>query len=89
MVETRDETVAQLRKRLGREPTKKEMDAVHEEIIRRAYADMAAAAVFFRDESQDPGFGAANDQPEYWHGPCCVRGSKSEPRQHDLFVGRN
>ena len=50
MGECRDETVAKLRKRFGREPTKEEIDAAYEEVIRKAYADMAATAWMFRDE---------------------------------------
>jgi hypothetical protein len=36
MGETRDETVANLRKRLGREPTKEEINTAREAVIRRA-----------------------------------------------------
>jgi hypothetical protein len=51
MGETRDETVGRLRKKLGREPTKEEIEAAREEVIRRAYADMALAAMSLLEES--------------------------------------
>ena len=50
MAESRDETVAQLRKKLGREPTNDEIATAREAVIRRAYADMAMTAAMFLDE---------------------------------------
>jgi hypothetical protein len=53
MGETRDETIAVLRKKLGRKPTKEEVDAARKTVIRRAYADMALTAIMFLDEKLD------------------------------------
>jgi hypothetical protein len=59
MGETRDETIARLRKRLGREPTKDEIDVGYKEVIRRAYADMAVSAASFLGKGDLP----ASEQP--------------------------
>jgi hypothetical protein len=50
MAETRDETIARLRERLGREPTNDEIATAREAVIRRAYAHMAMTAAMFLDE---------------------------------------
>jgi hypothetical protein len=52
MGETRDTTIAELRKKLGREPTKDEVDTAREAVIRRAYADMAMTAILLKDENE-------------------------------------
>jgi hypothetical protein len=50
MAETRDETIARLREKLGREPTNDEIATAQEAVIRRAYAHMAMTAAMFLDE---------------------------------------
>jgi hypothetical protein len=71
MGETKDETVGRLRKKLGREPTKEEIDAACEEIIRRAYADMALAAMSFLEENDvQPSPKSAGSEP-----PTITRGT--------------
>ena len=53
-METRDDTIARLREKLGREPTEAEIDAQRELLIKRAYAEMAMTALCFEDELSDP-----------------------------------
>ncbi|MBR0689871.1 hypothetical protein JQ594_28440 [Bradyrhizobium manausense] len=48
--ETRDETIAKLRARFGREPTDDEIRTGRNEAIRRAYAAMAVTEMMLRDE---------------------------------------
>ncbi|MEH2561723.1 hypothetical protein [Bradyrhizobium sp. AZCC 2289] len=53
MAETREETIATLRMRLGREPTEDEIRAARDEVIRRAYAAMAVTDMLLRDEAEE------------------------------------
>jgi hypothetical protein len=53
-MKTRDETIADPREKLGREPSQAEVDAARELLIRRAYADMAMTARCFKGEMTDP-----------------------------------
>src|SRR5437870_2306129 len=84
MAETRDETIAQLRKRLSREPTKEEIEAAREAVIRRAYADMAMSGVSFLDEGDPdtvPHVGGQSRRTQISTGavgPACV-GSETKP----------
>src|SRR5262245_17311623 len=48
-----EETMAKLRKRLGREPTAEEIKAERDKSTRRAYADMALSALTLQDEAEE------------------------------------
>jgi hypothetical protein len=47
---TKEETIAKLRERLGREPTEAEINTARNALIRQVYAGMALTAVLFRDD---------------------------------------
>jgi hypothetical protein len=51
-MEYREQIVARLRERLGREPTTEETKAERDRLIRLAYADMAVAAVTLHDAEE-------------------------------------
>jgi hypothetical protein len=50
-MEDREETIARLRQRLGREPTDEEISETRNALIRQRYAAMALAAMSFQDEA--------------------------------------
>ena len=58
-MENREETIARLRQRLGREPTDEEISEARNALIRQRYADMALTATFFEDEAD------AYDRPRH------------------------
>jgi hypothetical protein len=49
-METRDETIATLRRKLGREPSEDEIKAARENEWRKRYADMAVSAATLADD---------------------------------------
>jgi hypothetical protein len=49
-METRDETIARLRQKLGREPTEIEIKAGRDNEWRKLYADMAVSAATLADD---------------------------------------
>jgi hypothetical protein len=59
MAETRSETIAALRSKLGRKPTEDEIKKARDQIIRRAYAAMAVTEFLLADEAKEtpPGDG--------------------------------
>ncbi|MGO4514014.1 hypothetical protein AB4Z51_44385 [Bradyrhizobium sp. 2TAF36] len=52
-IELKEETIAKLRAKLGREPTEDETRSARNELIRRAYAAMATTDLLMRDEAED------------------------------------
>lgn len=52
-IELKEETLAKLRKQLGREPTEPEVRAARDELLRRHYAAMLATEMMLRDEAEE------------------------------------
>jgi hypothetical protein len=75
MGETRDRTIAELRKKLGREPTGEEVHAARQAVIRRSYADMAMTAAMLLDEGSQAQEDAMTGNPPDALGPTKVRGT--------------
>jgi hypothetical protein len=53
-------TIAELRTKHGREPTKDEVDAVRDAVIRRANADMTMTAILLQGDNEQAPAGPIN-----------------------------